>query len=174
MTTAALASSATASALDRLTLAGLLRHGFGSDYLGNWGRCAPGNQRWHGLTVFALLAEGSFRYEPETHRLLLVTRDDLRGLAQGPQARAVAVVELVYVADCDTVQTARDEEHGVILGCDPGSVAERIEARAGEQQLHAAVHGMKERRRLGRALGLGATQVIAFAQALTPADAPRK
>lgn len=155
--------------LSRQRVAGLLRHGFGSDYLGNWGRCAPCTQRWQHVSVFALLPDGAYRYDAAAHRMLLITMDDLRHLARGVDANPGPAIELVYVVDCDGMQRARDEEHGVLPGSDPGGVAERVEARSQEHRVRAAVHGVKDRRGLAQALALGPDHVIAFAQVLAMA-----
>ena len=153
--------------LDRHRVAGLLRHGFGSDYLGNWGRCAPCNRRWHEVTVFALLPDGAYRYDAAAHRMALITADDIRHLVRGADAHRGPAIELVYVLEYDGMQHAHDEEHGVLPGCDAGAVAERVEARSREQRVRAAVHGIRDRRGLAKALALRPSHLMAFAQLLT-------
>ena len=66
-------------------------------------------QRWHDVSVFALLPDGTYRYDAAAHRMLLITMDDLRHLARGVDANRGPAIELVYVVDCDGMQRARDE-----------------------------------------------------------------
>lgn len=133
---------------------------------GCWGRAAPAADHWQEIATYALLPQGSFRFDPRTHALCEIDREDQRGTVNQH-----APVVLVHVADDDVVQRAHAEEHGVPAGADAGCLVESIFQDAPACGMATALCGGIDRARLARALGLRPEQRIVVAQALGYAPA---
>ena len=68
------------------------------------------------ICVYAAMAEGTYLYEPQGHKLLPVLTGDYRVLAIGPgqaPAGASAPVRLIYVADIEKFKKAGFQEPGL-------------------------------------------------------------
>ena len=59
-------------------ISALLWAAFGINRPSSHGRTAPSAHNWKEMDIYVVLAEGAYRYEPRTHRLLLVKAEDLR------------------------------------------------------------------------------------------------
>src|SRR5207344_3619844 len=59
-------------------LSALLWSAFGVNREQQGGRTAPSARDGKEVDVYAVLPEGAYRYEPRTHRLLLINAEDLR------------------------------------------------------------------------------------------------
>nr|WP_293606539.1 nitroreductase family protein [Polaromonas sp. UBA4122] len=130
------------------------------------GRMAPSAHNWQEIDIYAVLAEGAYRYDARAHRLLLVKAEDLRQHTGTQNFVATALVNLVYVADFVRMSEAQDDERGFLAGADAGCIAQNIYLYCAGSGLATVVRGLIDRRRLTHALGLTATQCIALAQTL--------
>lgn len=152
---------------DPLTLeqvSALLWASFGINRVGSWGRTAPSAHNWQEITVYAVLPEGTYRYEPREHRLLLVTADDLRAATGRQDFVAIAPLNLVYVVAFDRMTDVRSEEQGFLAGADAGCVAENVYLYCASVGLGTVVRGLIDRKRLAQALRLKPSERIALAQ----------
>jgi hypothetical protein len=96
---------------------------------GSWGRTAPTACDSQEIVVYAVLAEGAWRYDAREHRLLRVRTGDLRALTGTQDFVSVAPLNLVYVIDHEHLQLEDGldpEEHGVLAGADIGCIVENI------------------------------------------------
>ncbi|WP_372528170.1 nitroreductase family protein [Piscinibacter sp.] len=146
------------------TLSALLWAAFGINRRDSGGRTAPSAHNWQEIEVFAVLPEGAYRYEPATHRLLLVKTDDLRGATGTQDFVATAPLNLVYVADFARMHEARADERSFLAGADAGCIAQNVYLYCAIAGLATVVRGMIDRRRLAAALGLAKTERITLAQ----------
>jgi hypothetical protein len=146
-------------------LSALLWAGHGIHRVASWGRRAPPPQSWQEVTLYALLPQGTYRYEPHEHRLLLVHEDDLRASADARDLHGAAPLHLLYVVDFEPLHPG-DEEHGVEADAqaDAGRIVEKISHYCAGAGLASEVRGVANRTHLARALGLKPSQRIALAQ----------
>lgn len=146
------------------TLSALLWAGFGINRQESAHRTAPSAHNWQEIDIFAVLAEGAYRYEAQTHQLLLIKAEDLRGATGTQDFIATAPLNLVYVADFNRMPDARPAERRFLAGADAGCIAQNIYLFCASVGLATVVRGLIDRSRLAAALGLAKTQRIALAQ----------
>ena len=83
---------------------------------GGPGRTAGSASNSQEICIYVAMEEGTYLYEPESHRLSPVAFGDSRALAIGPgqgKAGANAPVRLVYVVDIDKFKKAGFQEPGL-------------------------------------------------------------
>ena len=83
---------------------------------GGPGRTAGSASNSQEICIYVAMEEGTYLYEPESHRLTPVAFGDSRALAIGPgqgKAGANAPVRLVYVVDIDKFEKAGFQEPGL-------------------------------------------------------------
>lgn len=154
---------------DPLTLqqvSALLWAGFGVNRPGSWGRTAPSAHNWQEIVVYAVLPEGTYRYDAREHQLLQVSDEDLRPLTGTQDFAAAAPLNLVYVVEFDRMEQAHEEEHGFLVGADVGCIVENVYLYCASAGLATVVRGLINRRKLAAALGLAPAQRIALAQSV--------
>jgi SagB-type dehydrogenase family enzyme len=147
------------------TLSALLWSAFGINRPQSGGRTAPSAHDWQEIDVYAVLAEGAYRYDAGGHRLMLAKVEDLRAATGTQDYVAGAPLNLVYVADFARMTGARDDdERGFLAGADAGCIAQNVYLHCAGAGLATVLRGLIDRRRLAHALGLAPTQRIALAQ----------
>jgi nitroreductase len=79
------------------------------------GRTAGSASNSQEICVYVAKEEGTYLYEPDSHRLTPVAADDIRALAIGPgqRAGAKAPVRFIYVVDIDRFRNAGYQEPGL-------------------------------------------------------------
>ncbi|HEX6016596.1 MAG TPA: nitroreductase family protein [Burkholderiaceae bacterium] len=153
-----------ADALPLATLSALLWAGFGVNRRERGGRTAPSAHDWQEIVLYAVLAEGAYRYDAHQQRLLLVKAEDLRRHSGTQDFVAAAPLNLVLVADFARMRDARDDrEREFLAGADAGCIAQNIGLACAVLGLAAVVRGLIDRRTLALALALTPTQRIALA-----------
>ena len=143
----------------------LLWAAFGVNRAGSWGRTAPSAEGWQEVVVYAVLPEGTYRYDAREHSLELVKAEDLRAYTGTQDFAASAPLNLVYAVDVDGTPAA-DEEHGFVAGADVGCIVENVYLYCAGAGLATVVRGLIDRRALAEALGLAPTQRIVLAQSI--------
>ena len=128
------------------------------------GRTAPSAHNWKEIDVYAVLAAGTYRYEPLTHRLFLIRVGDLRVHTGLQDFVAAAPHNLVYVADLGRKTEADAQDRPFLAGADAGCIAQNVYLHCAAAGLATVVRAMIDRKQLARALGLPPTQRIALAQ----------
>lgn len=147
-------------------LSALLWAAFGINRPDTGGRTAPSAHNWQEMDVYVALAEGTYRYDPAGHRLLLVNAEDLRRHTGTQDFVATAPVNFVYVANFQRMQGVRDEDRGFLAGADAGCIAQNVYLGCAALGLATVVRGLVDRRRLSQALDLASNQRIALAQSV--------
>lgn len=151
-------------ALSGAQLSALLWAAFGINRPHSGGRTAPSAHDWQEIALYAVMADGSFRYDPQGHALTRVADGDLRH-ATGTQAFvASAPLNLVYVADFARMVDARADDRPFLAGADAGCIAQNVYLYCAGAGLCTVVRALIDRARLADLLGLGRTQRVALAQ----------
>jgi SagB-type dehydrogenase family enzyme len=128
------------------------------------GRTAPSAHNWQEIEVYAVLAEGAYRYDARDHQLLLVSADDARAATGTQDYVAGAPVNLVYVADFGRMTGVPQEDRAFLAGADAGCIAQNVYLYCASAGLGTVVRGLIDRRRLAAALALQPTQRVVLAQ----------
>ncbi|MGZ5276571.1 MAG: nitroreductase family protein [Caldimonas sp.] len=145
-------------------LSTLLWAGFGINRPQSHGRTAPSAHDWQETDVYAVLAEGAWRYDAHEHRLLRVSGEDLRRHTGTQDFVATAPLDLVYVADFSRMANVREEDRDFLAGADAGCIAQNVYLCCSGMGLATVVRGLVDRRSLAQVLGLATTQRITLAQ----------
>jgi SagB-type dehydrogenase family enzyme len=146
------------------TVASLLWCAFGINRASRGGRTAPSAHDWQETEVYAVLPEGSYRYDARKHRLMLVSAEDLRALTGTQDFPATAPLNLVYVADFDRMVGAPAAEREFLAGVASGCIAQNVYLACAALGLGTVVRALIDRRALAPALRLEASQRITLAQ----------
>lgn len=153
-------------ALSPAILSALLWAGFGINRPEHGGRTAPSAHNWQEIDVYAVLAQGAYRYDPRANQLLLVKAQDLRGQTGSQDFVATVPLNLVYVADFARMTQARDEEREFLAGVAAGCITQNVYLCCAAAGLATVVRGLIDRAPLAQALGLTRTQRITVAQSV--------
>ena len=129
-------------------------------------RTAPSARDWREIDVYVTTAEGAYRYDPPTHRLVKVVAGDIRSLTGAQDFVASAPVNLVYVADLDRMSGASAEDKVLYSAADTGFIAQNVYLYCASAGLAVVVRGLVDREALGAALGLGKHQRVVLGQSV--------
>ena len=129
-------------------------------------RTAPSAHDWREIDVYAVTADGAYRYDPLSHSLTRVATGDLRHLTGMQDFVATVPVNLVYVADLDRMSGAGAEDKAFYSAADAGFIAENVYLYCASAGLAVVVRGLVDREALGAALGLAKHQRIILAQSV--------
>ena len=145
-------------------LSSLLWCAFGINRSPRGGRTAPSAHDWQEIDVLAVLPEGSYRYDARTHRLVLVSAEDLRHLTGTQDFVATAPLNLVYIADFDRMVGAPSAQREFLAGVASGCIAQNVYLACAALGLGTVVRALIDRRALAPALHLPSSQRITLAQ----------
>lgn len=128
------------------------------------GRTVP---RWRDaylLDIYLVRADGVWRYEPKSHRLLFHMAGDLRGqTTTGQSFVATAPLNLVYAFDTAKMPNATDAEKNATSGATAGVTAQNVYLYCAAAGL-ATVFRESVPAALAKTLQLPPGQIIQFAQ----------
>ena len=127
-------------------------------------RTAPSARNWQEIDIYVALADGTYRYDPPSHGLEPVSRDDLRRLTGVQDFVAQAPLNLIYVANLDRMADATPEHQALYSAADTGFIAQNVYLFCASAGLATVVRGSVDRQALAAALGLGPQQQIVLAQ----------
>lgn len=130
------------------------------------GRTAPSAHGWQEILVYAVMTEGTWRYDAQAHRLELVKVGDLRAVTGLQEFAGSAPLNLVYVADFERMLDVREEDRVFLAGVDSGCIVENVYLYCAGAGLATVVRALIDRRSLAQALNLKPTQRIALAQSI--------
>lgn len=147
-------------------LSAVLWAAFGVNRPESGGRTAPSARGWQEILVYAVMAEGTWRYDAQAHRLDLVKAGDLRAATGSQEFAGSAPLNLVYVADFDRMHDVREEDRVFLAGVDSGCIVENVYLYCAAAGLATVVRALIDRRSLAQALDLKPTQRIALAQSI--------
>jgi len=140
------------------------------------GRTAASASNSQEIDLYVAMAEGVYRYEASSHKLISVLREDLRALAIGPgqgKSGAKAPVRLIYIVNIDKFSKAGFQEPGLYnpeiqksyYYVDTGLIAENVYLFAASQGLAAWFHNCN-REALAKKLKLRSGQRALFGQTI--------
>lgn len=153
-----------AEPLSQAQLSALLWAAFGINRPHSGGRTAPSAHDWREIDLYAVMAEGSFRYEPQAHALSRVADGDLRHATGTQGFVASAPLNLVYVADFSRMIDSKVDDRPFLAGADAGCIAQNVYLYCAGSGLCTVVRGLIDRPRLAGLLGLSPSQRVALAQ----------
>jgi nitroreductase len=143
------------------------------------GRTAGSASNSQEICVYVAKEEGTYLYEPDSHRLTPVAADDIRALAIGPgqRAGAKAPVRFIYVVDIDRFRNAGYQEPGLYdpeiqksyYFVDTGLIAQNVYLAASSLGLASWFHNCNKAA-LAKELGLKPHQRALFGQTIGYAD----
>jgi SagB-type dehydrogenase family enzyme len=145
-------------------LSTLLWSAFGVNRPDSGRRTAPSAHDWQEIEVFAVLPDGTYRYDAQDHALRLAVAGDLRAATGRQDFVATAPLNLVYVADFGKMIDASAEDRTFYASADAGFVAQNVYLYCAASGLACVVRGLVDRRKLAPALQLRTDQRIVLAQ----------
>jgi len=128
------------------------------------GRTVPSAHGWQEVEVYAVTAQGAWRYDPCGHRLLPAAAGDLRAATGEQSFAAEAPLNLVYIADFDRMRDALPQEREFLSGVSAGAMVQNAYLAAAALGLGCVVRGRIDRAHLVAALKLGMRQRVLLAQ----------
>jgi SagB-type dehydrogenase family enzyme len=146
------------------TLSTLLWSAFGVNRPASDGRTAPSAHNWREIDLYAVMAEGTYRYEAQGQRLVRINGEDLRALTGLQDFAASAPLNLLYVADFDKMTGAPLSEREFLAGVAAGCIVQNVYLACSAAGLGTVVRALIDRGQLAKALGLPVTQRILLAQ----------
>jgi nitroreductase len=151
-------------ALPKEVLSNLLWAAWGVNRPHDDGRTAP---RWRGvyaLDVYLTMADGVWRYEPMSHKLLFHMAGDLRGqTTTGQSFVATAPLNLVYAFDLSKLSGTETEKTAAAAAC-VAMVGQNVYLSCAAEGLATVFRESVPGEKLARTLQLPAAQIIQFAQ----------
>jgi len=145
-------------------LAALLWAAAGVNRRADGGRTAPSAHGWKEIDVYAVTAQGTWRYDAPDHRMLPACAGDLRASTGEQDFPAHAPLNLVYVADFERMAEAAPDDREFLAGVSAGAMAQNASLAAAALGLGCVVRALIDRRHLAATLGLGAMQRVLLAQ----------
>lgn len=150
--------------LSREHLAGLCWAALGVNRPADKKRTAPTARNRQEITLYLVMAQGLFRYEPENHSLAKVKDGDLRALTGSQSFVAEAPLNVIFVAEGEKMGNASAEQKAVYGAFDTGYVSQNIYLYCAAQNLATVVRGSVDKEKLHGAMGLKETHQIVGAQ----------
>ena len=142
--------------------------------LGSLGLTAGSASNSQEILVYVAREEGTYLYEPQSHKMIPVAAGDIRPLAIGPgqrKAGADAPIRLIYVADIGRFKKAGFQEPGLYDAeiqksyyfVDTGLVAQNVYLAAASLGLGSWFHNCNKAE-LAQVLKLNSQQRVLFGQ----------
>ncbi|MFZ1990010.1 MAG: nitroreductase family protein [Alphaproteobacteria bacterium] len=151
-------------ALPQDVLSTLLWAAFGINRPLTGGRTAPSAHGWQEVDVYAVLADGAYRYDAKANALARAADKDLRAFTGMQDFVATAPLNLVYVADFALMTGASEEDRTFYASADAAVIAQNVYLFCAATCLATVVRGLVDRKQLAPALGLRLKQRIVLAQ----------
>jgi len=146
------------------TLSDLLWAAFGVNRQDSGRRTAPSAVNWQEIDIYAITADGAYRYDAAANRLELTAAQDLRASAGTQGFVAGAPVNLVYVADFSRMGNRPESEKIFYSAADTGFISQNVYLFCASEGLATVVRGSVDRTALAKALNLRSEQRITLAQ----------
>ena len=129
-------------------------------------RTAPSARNRKAVETYVVLQEGTYRYDPDDHRLIPVVAGDLRSLTGTQDFPATAPLNLVYVADLNRLNGggSPETETLITMGVEAGHIAQNVYLYCASKGLGAVTRMSIPREQLAEALRLGPSQYVISAQ----------
>jgi len=165
----ALRATARAFAPDLLppqTLSNLLWAAWGINRPREGKRTAPSARNWQEVDVYVVMTSGAYVYDASANALKPVAPGDLRALTGVQDFVKEAPVTLVLVADAARMKGSQTDMQQAYAWGDAAFISQNVYLFCASEGLATGVRAMVDRAALAKALKLGSTQIIAFAQSV--------
>ena len=116
------------------------------------------------IDVFAVMADGTWLYDPKRHALVLQLEDDLRAKTGLQEFVATAPLNLVYVAHGERMTEVSAEDRRLFASADACFIGQNVYLFCASEGLATVFRGAVDQKALGQAMHLGADQFVTFAQ----------
>ena len=129
-------------------------------------RTAPSAMNWQEIDIYVALEEGLYVYNPKSHALDPVLKDDIREKTGGQAFVKDAPVNFVYVADMSKTKRASQDDQMLYTGADCGFIAQNAYLCCASEGLACVVRGSVDRTVLSKVMNLRPEQKIVLAQTI--------
>jgi len=116
------------------------------------------------IDVFAVMASGTWLYDPKAHALVLHLQDDLRAKTGLQAFVGDAPLNLVYVAHGERMQDISAEDRRLYASADACFIGQNVYLCCASEGLATVFRGAVDHKGLADAMHLGAGQFVTFAQ----------
>lgn len=127
-------------------------------------RTAPSARNWQEISIYAVMQEGVYLYDGQTHSLKLVITGDLRSKTGTQDFVVRAPLNLVYVADLTKVGQGSEDERSFYTGADCGFIAQNVYLCCASEGLAVVVRASIDKPSLAAAVHLTKDQRIVLSQ----------
>ncbi len=127
-------------------------------------RTAPSWRHARETDIFMAMANGVWRYDAVSHRLLPHLAADVRAQTGVQDFVGSAPLDLVYVSNAEHLGGVSREEQHRVASADVGFIGQNVYLYCASEGLACVFRGSLDQERLAHALGLGGNQFITFAQ----------
>lgn len=146
------------------TLSELLWSAIGINRAEEGGHTAPSATHPNEMDVYAALAEGLYKYDPELHLLHLVRASDVRGVTGYQDFVDQAPLDLIYVSDHARMKLVPPAEMAIQSAMNVGAMAQNVSLYCASANLAVVVRGWFNSEALSSAMNLTPDQQVILAQ----------
>jgi nitroreductase len=118
------------------------------------------------IDVYVAMADGVWRYEPESHDLTLRLTADIRAQTGTEDFVAVAPINLIYVAHGEYMREMMSAERRLCACVDAAFIGQNVYLYCASEGLATVFRAALDTEALGRTLQLGYDQFVTFAQSV--------
>jgi nitroreductase len=152
--------------LPQQTLSNLLWAAWGVNRPDAGKRTAPSARDWRETDVYVVMPAGAYLYDAAANALTPVAAGDLRALTGTQDFVKDAPVTLVLVADTARMKGAQPDMHQAYAWGDAAFISQNVYLFCASEGLATGVRASVDRQALAKALKLGGTQLVVFAQSV--------
>lgn len=128
------------------------------------GRTAPSAMNAQEIVLYAAMAEGLYRYEPELHQLRLFAAADVRRVTGYQDFVDDADLDLIFVADHSRMSLVPAAQRVAYANVAAGAMAQNVYLYCASQGLATVLRAWLDRDALSAAMGLAQEQQILLSQ----------
>jgi SagB-type dehydrogenase family enzyme len=147
-------------------LSNLFWAAFGINRPENEHRTAPSAQNMQEIDLYAATADGLFKYEPRTHQLVFILKEDLRAATGQQPYVAQAPLNVIYVADYSRMSKASSDERDFYAAADTGFISQNVYLYCASEGLATVVRASIDRSALSKGMKLRSDQKVTLAQSV--------
>ena len=151
-------------ALPPLVLSELLWSAYGVNRPATKDRTAPSWRHARETEIFAVMADGTWRYDPIAHRLAPHLAGDIREQTGMQDFVGTAPLNLVFVSDAAHMSGVSRMEQQRFAAADIGFIGQNVYLYCASEGLSCVFRASLDQERLARTLKLAETQFTGFAQ----------
>jgi nitroreductase len=127
-------------------------------------RTAPSWRHARETEVYAVMADGVWRYDAAKHVLVPYLAGDVRAQTGVQDFVGTAPLNLVYVSNAEHMSGVSREEQHRVAAADIGFIGQNVYLYCASEALACVFRASLDTERLARTLGLAETQFIMFSQ----------